>query len=117
MALFRGEGLSEPEFYGILETYAISSAISSHATKRYKQTTTRKRCNQKEISTPKTEVAKDKLTIRYLYLENNPKPRVLQSFIMIHYSVFKLQCGHNFLCKILYLASVRTITPKTCNPE
>ena len=24
-------------------------------------------CNQKEISTPKTEVGKNKLTIRYLY--------------------------------------------------
>ena len=38
--------------------------------KRYKEETIRKRCNQKEIPTPKTEVGKTKLTIRYLYLEN-----------------------------------------------
>ena len=30
----------------------------------------RKRRNQKEIPTPKTEVGKTKLTIRYLYLDN-----------------------------------------------
>ena len=30
----------------------------------------RKRRNQKEIPTPKTEVEKNKLTISYLYLEN-----------------------------------------------
>ena len=29
-----------------------------------------KKRNQKEISTPNTEVGKTKLTIRYLYLEN-----------------------------------------------
>ena len=33
--------------------------------KRYKE-----RRNQKEIPTPKAEVGKNKLTIRYLYLEN-----------------------------------------------
>ena len=32
-----------------------------------------KRHNQKEIPTPKTEVGKTKLTIRYLYLENISK--------------------------------------------
>ena len=30
----------------------------------------RHRCNQEEIPTPKTEVGKTQLTIRYLYLEN-----------------------------------------------
>ena len=34
----------------------------------------RKRRNQKEIPTPKTEVGKTKLTIRYLYLKTYRKP-------------------------------------------
>ena len=38
--------------------------------KRYKQAKIRKRRNQKKIPTPKTEVGKTKLTIRYLYREN-----------------------------------------------
>ena len=38
--------------------------------KRYNQATIRKERNQKEIPTPKTEVGKNKLTIRYLYIEN-----------------------------------------------
>ena len=38
-------------------------------TKRYKQAKIRKRRNQKKIPTPKTEVGKTQLTIRYLYHE------------------------------------------------
>ena len=39
--------------------------------KRYEKARIRKRSNQREIPTPKTEVGKTKLTIRYLkYLEN-----------------------------------------------
>ena len=34
------------------------------------KTMIRKRRDQKEITTPKTEVGKRKLTIRYIYLEN-----------------------------------------------
>ena len=38
--------------------------------KRYKKAMIRKRRNQKEILTPKTEVGKTKLALGYLYLEN-----------------------------------------------
>ena len=37
---------------------------------KYKKSIVRKRRNQKETFTPKTEVGKTKLKIRYLYLEN-----------------------------------------------
>ena len=40
------------------------------AFKRYKQAKIRKRRNQKKIPTPKTEVGKIKLPIRYLYHEH-----------------------------------------------
>ena len=42
--------------------------------KRYKKAMLRKRRNQKEIPTPKTEVGKTKLIVRYLYLETYRKP-------------------------------------------
>ena len=38
--------------------------------KRYKKAMTRKRRNQKEAPTSKTEVGKTKVTNRHLYLEN-----------------------------------------------
>ena len=53
----------------IIRYHMLQQCNNGHA-KRYKYAMIRKRCSQKEISTPKTEVGKTKLAITYLYLEN-----------------------------------------------
>ena len=50
--------------------FYVTDVTTACVRKKYKKAMIRKRHNQKEIPTPKTEVGKINLTIRYLYLEN-----------------------------------------------
>ena len=56
--------------YIIQDTRESQSVDKAFQVKRYKLATIRKGRNQKKIPTPKAEVEKTKLTIRYLYHEN-----------------------------------------------
>ena len=51
-------------------SFDLFDRAGTNSVKRYKYATIMKMSNQKKIPTPKTDVGKTKLSIRYLYHEN-----------------------------------------------